>query len=426
MLHKGAGNRPAPFLLKPNMNKLFSFVASLLALMSIIVCGCEKAPEKEDPATDSRSALERYWADDYTGELGIQQGEIQVKGENVPRMFVGGKPLYVTGMNCYNLFVQCHESNGMKTENMVQTVESLKKEQVPIVRFSGSPFAASQLHYYFDQKQKYLENLEYLATLCDEAHILLIPSIFWNTASVPEYYKEDPAAWGLTTSKTYSHMLGYTSDIVNTLKDHKCVAMWEFGNEFSLAADIQMAGYAAIPASAVSTAYKGFADLIKTLDPHGRVIASGNSIMRNSQYHQMTQASWTTDSYAEYVEMCGILNPDPMTGMSEHIYEDARVFSDKGTVNRSEQIAYAKQAAAELGKVYYVGEFTGPRTAEGDSLMVRKHFISYYAQRVQISLMWNYALKGDIEWSFKADTPYGSMAFNLMREYNERFKTVTE
>ena len=72
------------------------------------------------------------------------------------------------------------------------------------------------------------------------------------------------------------------------------------------------------------------------------------------------------------------------------------------------------------------GEFTGPRTAEGDSLMVRKHFISYYAQRVQISLMWNFARNAEIEWSFRADTPYGRMAFNMMREYNERFKTVTE
>ena len=243
---------------------------------------------------------------------------------------------------------------------------------------------------------------------------------------MPDYYGEDPAAWGDTSSKTYAHMLSYTTDIVNTLKDHKCVAMWEFGNEFNLAADIAMAGYADIPASAVETAYRGFAELIKSLDPHDRVVASGNSIMRNSQYNQMKYASWGTDSFDEYVQMCGIFNPEPMTGMSEHIYEDSRAFSDKGTVGRSEQISYAKQAAAQLGKVYYVGEFTGPKTAGGDSLMVREHFIAYYAQRVQISLMWNYALKGDIEWSFKADTPYGNMAFNLMREYNERFKTVTE
>lgn len=397
----------------------------MLSLSAILIFGCEKSPN-DNPDKDSRSALERYWADDYSGELGIQQGEWTVYGASVPRMFLGGKLLYVTGTNCYNLFVQCHDADKMNTDQMEQTVEILKKEGVPIVRFSGSPFYAGQFHFYFDQKDKYLANLEHLAQLCDEAHILLIPSIFWNTGSVPDYFKEDPAAWGDTSSKTYAHMLSYTTDIVNTLKDHKCLAMWEFGNEFSLAADIAMAGYADIPARAVETAYRGFAELIKSLDPHDRVVASGNSIMRNSQYNQMKYSSWGTDSFDEYVQMCGIFNPDPMTGMSEHIYEEARVFSDKGTVGRSEQVALAKQAAAQLGKVYYVGEFTGPKTAAGDSLMVRKHYISYFAQRVQISLIWNYALKGDIEWSFKADTPYGNMAFNLMREYNERFKTVTE
>ncbi len=221
-------------------------------------------------------------------------------------------------------------------------------------------------------------------------------------------------------------MLSYTEDIVNTLKDHKSLVMWEFGNEFSLQADIEMAGYPAISAADVKTAYKGFAEKILSLDPHRRIVASGNSIMRNSQYHQYTEKSWTVDSWDQYKQITGILTPEPMKGMSEHIYEDARQFSDKGTVERTDQIAYAKQAAAALGKAYYVGEFTGPNTASGDSLTVRRHFIAYYAQKVQLSLMWNYALRADIEYSFKADTPYGNMAFNLMREFNERFKTISE
>lgn len=396
-----------------------------MALIAMVTYGCQKA-HGDNPEKDTRSALERYWADDYTGELGIQIGERVINGVSVPRMFLGGKPLYVTGMNCYNLFVQCHEADKMNTTNMEETVEIFIKEQVPIVRFSCSPFYATQFHYYFDQKQKYLENLEHLATLCDEAHILLIPSIFWNTSAVPTYYGESANAWGQTTSKTYAHMLSYTTDIVNTLKGHKCLAMWEFGNEFSLAADIEMAGYPAISARDVETAYKGFAEKILSLDEHKRVVSTGNSIMRNSQYHQMTSKTWDTDTWEQYKEITSIMTPDPMLGISEHVYEDARSFSDKGTVNRSEQIALAKQVANELGKGYYVGEFTGPKTAEGDSLKIRRHLIAYFAQRVQISLMWNYALKGDIEWSFKADTPYGNMAFNLMREYNERFKTVSE
>ena len=118
------------------------------------------------------------------------------------------------------------------------------------------------------------------------------------------------------------------------------------------------------------------------------------------------------------------MTPDPMKGMSEHIYEESRVFSDLGTLNRTYQIIRAKEAAKSLGKVYYVGEFTGQKTANGDSTIIKKHYASYLSQKVQLSLIWNYALRGEIEWSFKAGTEYGDMAFKYMRKYNELFKDI--
>ena len=80
-------------------------------------------------------------------------------------------------------------------------------------------------------------------------------------------------------------MIDYTKDIVNTLKDHKCLAAWEFGNEFNLGADIDIAGYAEFPAAAVETACKGFAETVASLDPQDRLILSGHSVMRNAQWN---------------------------------------------------------------------------------------------------------------------------------------------
>ena len=48
----------------------------------------------------------------------------------------------------------------------------------------------------------------------------------------------------------------------------------------------------------------------------------------------------------------------------------------------------------------------------------------HLSQKVQLSLIWNYPLKGDIEWSFKAGTEYGNMAFGFMRSYNNKFKEI--
>lgn len=391
--------------------------------LSVMMPACQKDNKDDSGKSAGEYALDVYWSDSYSGRQGIQIGTAITK-PGQPSMTLGGVPLYVTGVNCYNLFVQCHETDNMQTKEMEETVNVLAKEEVPIVRFSCGPFYASQMHFYTEQKNLFLSNLGKLADMCDQKHILLIPSIFWNTSCVPEYCGEALAAWGDTSSETYKFMVAYTTDIVNTLKGHKCVAAWEFGNEFNLAADIGSQGYADIPAKAIGTAYKGFAETVSSLDNQGRLISSGNSVMRNAQWNLANNGSWTNDTFQQYVEITGIMTPEPMNGMSEHIYEESRVFSDLGTLNRTYQIIRAKEAAASLGKVYYVGEFTGPKTAHGDSLMVKKHYTSYLSQKVQISLIWNYALRGEIEWSFKAGTEYGDMAFKYMRKYNELFKSI--
>jgi hypothetical protein len=394
----------------------------IIAVAALSLAACNKENQENGKGGNGDSyAVDAYWADDYSGVYGIQ---IETPAGKTAMMTLGGQPLYVTGVNCYNLFVQCHESGTMSTANMEQTVAVMAEKGVPIVRFSCSPYYPSQMTYYVDQKAKYLGNLEKLAELCDENHILLIPSVFWNTSCLPEYFGEALKAWGSTSSKTYQFMIEYTTDIVNTLKGHKCLAAWEFGNEFNLAADISSAGYPDIPAADVGTAYKGFAETVASLDPQGRMICSGNSVMRNAQWNLANNGSWSTDSFDQYVTITGVMTPDPMNGMSEHIYEETRSFSDLGNLNRTQQVIRAKEAAASLGKGYYVGEFTGPGSASNDTVAVKKHYTTYYSQKVQISLIWNYALKGDTEYSFKAGTPGGEMVFRQMRNFNQKFKEM--
>ena len=403
------------------MRKTLYLLTSLILSLSLPACDKENKSGSEENSFEF--ATDVYWADNYSGAYGIQLGATS-SGPEKPRMMLGDVPLYVTGVNCYNLFVQCHETDNMQTKEMEETVNVLANEEVPIVRFSCGPYYANQMHFYTDQKEQFLSNLGKLADLCDQKHILLVPSIFWNTSRVPEYCGEALAAWGDTSSETYKFMVAYTTDIVNTLKGHKCVAAWEFGNEFNLAADIGSQGYADIPAKAIGTAYKGFAETVASLDNQGRLISSGNSVMRNAQWNLANNGSWTNDTFQQYVEITGIMTPEPMKGMSEHIYEESRVFSDLGTLNRTYQIIRAKEAAESLGKVYYVGEFTGPKTASGDSLKVKRHYTAYLSQKVQLSLIWNYALRGEIEWSFKAGTEYGDMAFKYMRKYNDLYRKI--
>lgn len=391
------------------MKKILLLIAAafLFGLVS-----CEKEPQENDVEAGGY-ALDLYWADDYDGKLGIQ-----VSGGTTPTMTLAGEPLYVTGVNCYNLFNQSINAS-MSVSDMEKTLEVLVEQKVPVVRFNCNIYHASELALYFEKKDQYFANLTRLAQLCDEAHILLIPSVFWQIATLPEYYSEELKEWGNTKSDTYKFMLDYTAEVVNALKGHKCIAAWEFGNEFNLAADIDIAGYPNITAVQIGTAVKGFADVVASLDPQGRLISSGHSVMRNAQWHLANENNWTTDSFSQYVEMTGVMTPDPVKGMSEHIYEEARAFSDRGTLDRSGQIASSIECARSLGKVFYVGEFTGPSDASSD--VVKSHYDTYYNLEVQLSLIWNYSLNGDIEHSFKAGTREGNVAFGYMRNLNQRF-----
>lgn len=379
----------------------------VLSFVLLLLPSCGK---RTDP-----SALVSYWSDSYSGEYGIH-----VSGSEAPAMLLAGKPFHISGVNCYNLFIQCFEHDNFGTADMEEAVKVLSRQEVPIVRFSCGPYYASQMWWYTDRKEDFLSNLEKLASLCDESHILLIPSFFWNSACVPEYSGEPLASWGDISSKTYSFMLSYTRDIMNVLKDHKCLAAWEFGNEFNLQADIESEGYPELPAAAVGVALKGFGDLVRSLDPHGRLICSGHSIMRNAQWNLSRKNGWTDDTFGQYSEITGLLTPDPVQGVSEHIYEERRKFSDIGELDRENQLLEAKEVSAALGKVYYVGEFTGPKTALGDSVLVKSHFSAYSDQKIQLALIWNYALRGDVEWSFK-EGDYDNLAFRLIREYNNQY-----
>ena len=389
---------------------------SLLAgLMVSILLSCSKDPVAGGDKVKADSySIDLYWAEDYSGPVGIQV----VQGD-APYMTLAGQPFYAAGINCYELF-NLSVSSTMNTASMEAAVNVIAKEKVPVVRFSASLYHASQMHYYFDRKDEYFANLKKLAELCDEAEILLIPSIFWQIATIPEYYGEEIAAWGDTQSKTYKFMEQYTEEVVSLLKDHKCIAAWEFGNEFNLAADIAIAGWPDIPASSVGRALKGFSDIVKELDPQGRMIASGHAVMRNAQWHLANQKNWNTDSFAQYVEMTGIMTPSPMQGMSEHIYEDPRAFSDFGELDRRAQVEMSMRAARELGKVFYVGEFRGPSDASAD--VVKDHYDTYMEKGVQLFLIWNYSYTGGTEHSFKHSTIGGNIAFGYTRDANNKFR----
>ena len=80
---------------------------SVIAL-AFAVSACQKDSDEKEIEKTAPYAPEVYWNDSYSGKLGLQLGSTK---SGKPRMTLGGELLYVTGVNCYNLFVQCHEAD---------------------------------------------------------------------------------------------------------------------------------------------------------------------------------------------------------------------------------------------------------------------------------------------------------------------------
>lgn len=216
-------------------------------------------------------------------------------------------------------------------------------------------------------------------------------------------------------------MLKYTKDIMTRFAGHKCIAAWEFSNEFNLHVDLGHEGNPMITAAELGTACKGFAGCVREYDPTGRMIMSGHGLTRNAQYHLYTGPSWDVDSFDESVRIIGILTPSPMEGFSEHYYEDKRIYSDLGEMDFMERTAASKATAEALDKVFYVGEYTGPGCTTEISSSMKAQTKAFYDNAIQLSLVWNFSNMGNIEYSFTDDSEGGLKAFELIRGYNRRY-----
>ena len=269
-----------------------------------------------------------------------------------------------------------------------------------------------------------------IAEYAETCRIGLIPSLFWHFAAVPRYFGETYRSWGRDTSRTLEFMKTYTRRVVETLQGCKSIFAWEFGNEFNLEADLPnwQEIYKTddpdncLTADDVQYAYETFVQTVRAVDSTGRLICSGNAALRPSQYHQYVEHSWTADTPQQYAEITRKLNPDGMCSVSEHIYDrERKVGPYDSLLDLDGQLALARDAAHSMGKIYYVGEFAGVLPSEAD---YRIFYDAFPRAGVPLSLVWNFSMKGNIEYSFTAESDRGKYIFALIREYNEKLNAV--
>ncbi len=365
------------------------------------------------------------------------------------KLMKDGKPFYGAGVNFFDMFTSCFGRN-WDLQRSYDALEALKEYDCKVIRFSTLPFYQVDMGYYTEVEDTYWSKLDTLVEKCEDLEIGLIPSMFW-TFSCFDYYGEayhdainDPESNGMKFIKEY------TEKFVNRYKESPAIWGWEFSNEKILSCDLPgtESSNAYYSTDDLNKVYSYWAEIVSKNDPYHRIISTGDTNPRMSQYHQWKYGQWQTDSAEEHEEVMKVINPGKIDTVSQHQYASGAVDPGENTAelfgyNTWESFfGYLKNISSGMDKACYVGEVGYSCRAELGLENVKKENLQkcYDAVKaatlkteMQLILFWNYDPKtvqegeqvyfrgNGVEWSWNENTEWGKIVLQTMKEINEEF-----
>ena len=332
------------------------------------------------------------------------------------------------GVNFYGAFVNYFISDKKEFNGMFAL---LAERGIEYCRVNIGPFWPINYTKMNQNKQMYFDRLDEVVKAAEQNNIGLICCFFWVTSSISDFYDESCNLLKVPNSKTRIYMAQYAKLIVKRYMESPAIWGYEFGNEINLSVDLPNAldllgpGNPALgqrpqydendiyTTEIVQPAMREFAQIVKKNDQYGRIVTSGNSEPRPSQYNQRTKKSWTTDKREQMAEAMAWHNPAPMDCVSVHIYDLLDRFLPKSENSYANLVkAYMEEAAAQ-NKALFVGEFFGldGRCEEVIDAIVEN--------RVPISAVW---AVGGVEYSLSQDPARLDEVLNYIEEVNRKLK----
>ncbi len=316
---------------------------------------------------------------------------------------------------------------------------------IPFVRFMACGFWPVDWDFYLQDREGYFACLDGVVASAEKHGVGLIPSLFWNTATVPDIVGEPMDQLGDPHSQTTRFIRQYTEEVVRRYCGSSAVWAWEFGNEYNLHVDLPNASEHRPPiwpllktarqrterdelsSTAMLKAFAVFAETVRRFDPD-RVLLTGDALPRASAYHNTSQRSWQRDSREQFAEILLRDNPNPFDVLSVHIYPKPRTPYPGGAENLNTLIATLQATSRTAGKPLFVGEFGVPRTADlEDDRMVFEQLIQVIeSNRVPLSAFWVFDHAGqDRDWNVTFDNPRRTL-LALVSAANQRMQANRE
>lgn len=289
--------------------------------------------------------------------------------------------------------------------------KALAEAKIPFVRMMGCGFWPVEQKLYRENTGEFFRRFDAVVAAAERHGVGIIPSLFWTTSTVPDLVGEPVGQWGNPASKTHAYMRDYVRDVVGRYKNSPAIWGWEFGNEYNLGANLPNAASHRPPAvprlgtpktrsardewtnEDIRVAFAAFGREVRRYDP-ARIISTGNSRPRASAWHNWREGTWKPDTPEQTAEMLILGNPDPVSVMSIHAYDDCLTL-----------VGQARAVAERARKPLFVGEFG----AAGHSEATRKEFFALLEAleraRVPLAALWVFDYARQTDWSVTATNP---------------------
>ena len=332
-----------------------------------------------------------------------------------------GKPYRGIGANYFDLFARVlHDP---KDTSHRQGLAQLARAEIPFVRFMACGFWPVDNDLYLKDKEAYFRRLDRVIRAAEEQGVGLIPSLFWNLATVPDIVGEPLDQLGNPRSRTIAFMRQYVTEVVSRYKGSPAIWGWEVGNEYNLAADLPNAATQRPPVWPtlktalhrtardeakfvdLGVALRLSAETARQLDPQ-RIILSGNAVPRNSAYHNLHQHNWTEDTPEQFREILLRDNPSPIDTICVHVYpaEDNHYAAKSPTLG--ELVGRIQEDARRVRKPLFIGEFgVQSRGNQAREQAVFEELLAAIEKhQVPLSAFWVYNFAGqDGDWNITFD-----------------------
>ena len=362
--------------------------------------------------------------------------ELQGLSVREGQLLLAGKPYRGVGVNYFSLFSRTLK-NG-EDETFRRGLKQLSKAGIPFVRFMACGFWPIDWELYLNDKQEYFRRLDAVVRCAEEHDIGLVPSLFWNMATLPDVVGEPIDAWGNAESKTIAMMRQYTKELVLRYRTSRAVWGWEFGNEYNLHVDLPNAATHRPPvvpklktalqrserdeltSTMMLFAYGEFAKTVREHDQQ-RIIVTGNSIPRPNAYHNSMEKSWKKDSLSQFEEILLRDNPAGFDLLSVHIYPKENGYSAHAQ-SLTELVAKVQQITQRHRRPLFIGEFGAAKTlgAEEERARFLELLGAIEDNQIALAATWVFDFeRQDRDWNVTFENERAYM-LKMVGEVNER------